>query len=289
MHYVLEPLVSILMTAYNRERYISEAIESVLASTYQNWELIIVDDCSKDDTVSIARSYEARDNRIKVYINERNLGDYPNRNKAAGYAKGKYLMSCDSDDSLLPNGVDDCVQAMENFPDAGFGLYWAYNEAPPFVRSPSEAADKNFFGEPFLGMGPGGTILKRDYFFKIGCYPIKYGPANDMYFNLKAICYTNTVLIPKLFISYRIHDNQERNNKKSYLINNYLYQKDAFDELPLPLNTKQIKWLSKKNKRRFFVNLVRYFFDTWNWRQVRELYVKSDFQVKDLKEAIFQL
>jgi len=289
MNNVSGPLVSILMTAYNRERYIAEAIESVLTSTYQNWELIIVDDDSKDDTVSIAKNYQATDTRINVYINEHNLGDYANRNKAARYAKGKYLMWCDSDDFFFPNGVADCIHAMENFPDGGFGLYWAYKEVPPFVRSPLEAVEKNFFGEPFLGMGPSGTIMKRDYFFEIGCYPTKYGPANDMYFNLKAICYTNTVLIPKLFISYRIHDNQERNNKKSYLINNYLYQKDAFKELPLPLNKQQLQWLGKKNKRRFFVNLVRYFFDTWNWRETRELYGASGFQIKDIKEAIFQV
>lgn len=85
------PLVSILMTAYNREKYIAEAIESVLASTYTNFELIIVDDCSADRTLEIAKSYEEKDKRIKIYINEKNLGDYPNRNKAASLAKGVYL------------------------------------------------------------------------------------------------------------------------------------------------------------------------------------------------------
>uniref|UniRef100_UPI00397D36C0 glycosyltransferase family 2 protein n=1 Tax=Salmonella sp. SAL04269 TaxID=3159847 RepID=UPI00397D36C0 len=61
-------LVSVLMTAYNRQAFIAEAVESVLASTYPHFELIIVDDGSRDDTVSIAQSYAAKDNRIKVYI-----------------------------------------------------------------------------------------------------------------------------------------------------------------------------------------------------------------------------
>jgi glycosyltransferase involved in cell wall biosynthesis len=91
-----KPLVSVLMTVYNREKYISEAIESVMASTYQNWELIIVDDRSKDTSVEIARHYETQDKRIKVYVNEANLGDYPNRNKAASYAEGKYLKYVDA-------------------------------------------------------------------------------------------------------------------------------------------------------------------------------------------------
>ena len=72
------PLVSVLMTAYNRQQFIAEAIESVLASTYINFELIIVDDCSKDDTVLIAKTYEKLDARIQVHINEQNLGDYGN-------------------------------------------------------------------------------------------------------------------------------------------------------------------------------------------------------------------
>src|SRR5690348_3619706 len=73
------PIVSVLMTAYNREKYISQAIESVLRSSLTNFELIIVDDVSKDRTVEIARNYAAKDNRVLVFVNEKNLGDYGNR------------------------------------------------------------------------------------------------------------------------------------------------------------------------------------------------------------------
>ncbi|WP_315819845.1 glycosyltransferase family 2 protein [Paraflavitalea speifideaquila] len=99
-----QPLVSILMTSYNRQQYIGEAIKSVLESTYKNFELIVVDDCSKDKTVELAKHYEAHDARVKVYVNEQNLGDYPNRNKAASYASGKYLKYVDADDTLYPWG-----------------------------------------------------------------------------------------------------------------------------------------------------------------------------------------
>ena len=75
------PLVSVLMTAYNREKYIGEAIESVLQSTYKNFELIIVDDCSVDDTLKIASSFLKNDQRIQVFKNNSNLGQFRNRNK----------------------------------------------------------------------------------------------------------------------------------------------------------------------------------------------------------------
>ena len=67
------PLVSVLMTAYNREKYISAAIESVLESTYTNFELIIVDDGSTDRTIEIAKTFAVNDARIKVYINKPNV------------------------------------------------------------------------------------------------------------------------------------------------------------------------------------------------------------------------
>src|SRR5579875_2494307 len=125
-------LVSVLMNAYNREDYIAAAIESVLASIYPQLELIIVDDCSKDSTVAIAKSYEAKDARVKVYVNEKNLGDYPNRNKAASYAQGKYIKYLDSDDIMYPHCLEVMVSSMEQFPEAGFGLCAKVDAQQPY-------------------------------------------------------------------------------------------------------------------------------------------------------------
>ena len=76
------PLVSVLMTAYNRERYIAAALDSVLAQSFGDFELLVVDDCSTDATAAIARAYERRDSRVRVVVNERNLGQFGNRNVA---------------------------------------------------------------------------------------------------------------------------------------------------------------------------------------------------------------
>ncbi len=76
------------MTTYNREKYLVQAVESVLASTYENFELIIVDDQSKDRSLAIAQELAAKDTRIRVVLNEKNMGDYPNRNKAASLRRG---------------------------------------------------------------------------------------------------------------------------------------------------------------------------------------------------------
>ncbi len=83
-----KPLVSVLITSYNRDKYIAQAIQSVLASTYNNFELIIVDDCSTDQSFAKAQRYAASDERISAYVNEKNLTQFGNRNKAASFARG---------------------------------------------------------------------------------------------------------------------------------------------------------------------------------------------------------
>ena len=83
------------MTAYDREKYIGEAIESILFSSFSDFELIIVDDGSIDQTVSIARHYEAKDVRVKLFVNDKNQGQFANRNIAASYATGKYIKYVD--------------------------------------------------------------------------------------------------------------------------------------------------------------------------------------------------
>lgn len=283
-----EPLVSVLMTAYNREKFISEAIESVLVSTYKNIELIIVDDCSVDDTVKIAQSYALIDTRIRLIVNEINLGDYPNRNKALSLSKGEYCMFVDSDDKILINGIQNCVKQMKLFPEAAFGIFSTKMSNIKLLNS-NEAFQLHFFNQPFLIVGPGGTIQKTDFAKRIGGYPVKYGPANDMYYHLKVACHTPIVLLHFDFIYYRRHDGQEINNHYSYLYNNYNYLQDALTELPMPLSSNEKKWIEKKNKRRFLTNILRFYLRTLNLKKTLGAIHEAKFSLKSALEGIFQI
>lgn len=93
----MSELVSIIMPSYNTARYISETIQSVLAQTYSNWELIIVDDCSKDNTDEVVSEY-LTDERIRYIKNDSNGGAAVSRNRALREAKGKWIAFLDSDD-----------------------------------------------------------------------------------------------------------------------------------------------------------------------------------------------
>ena len=283
------PLVSILMTAYNREVFIAEAIESVLASSYKNFELIIVDDCSNDNTVAIAKKYAQNDTRIIVYQNEINLKDYPNRNIAASYAKGEYIMYADSDDILFPFAIEYCLGLMLEDVTADFGIYSTDEFLSSKLLDSDFAINYHFFNTPFLVVGPGATIIKKSFFDKISCYPTKYGPANDMYFNLKAAVYGKVKIISKEFFMYRRHDGQEQNNKYGYLYNGYNYLKDAVNELPFNITDGQRKFIVKKNKRRFVVNCFKFFTSNFNIVKTINLFKLTNFSFKDAVQGIFHL
>ena len=95
---VTDKLVSVIMPAYNAEKYIKQAIESVVAQTYTNWELIVINDCSTDDTLQIASQCAQADSRIKVLNNEQNIGVAKTRNRGLDLAKGEWVALLDSDD-----------------------------------------------------------------------------------------------------------------------------------------------------------------------------------------------
>jgi len=209
-----QPLVSVLMTSYNREKYISDAIESVLASTYVNFEVIVVDDCSKDRTVELARSYAERDSRIKIYENEKNLGDYPNRNRAATYAKGKYLKYIDADDYIYPWGLELLISMMEQYPEAGWGLCsldQAETRPFPFVLTPAEAYEYHYLNKGLFNKAPLSSIIRSDVFGKEGGFaPLRMVGDFEMWHRL-AQKY-NVVLMPQGIVWYRKHSEQEMKN-----------------------------------------------------------------------------
>ena len=95
---MIEGLVSIIMPSYNAARFIGESINSVLLQTYSNWELLIVDDCSKDNSVEVVRKFANIDKRVVVFSLEKNVGAAAARNVAIEHAQGQYIAFLDSDD-----------------------------------------------------------------------------------------------------------------------------------------------------------------------------------------------
>lgn len=107
-----KPLVSIITPAYNAERFIADTIKSVLNQTYANWEMLIANDCSRDNTAGIVERYSANDCRIKMINAEKNSGVSAARNLALNKAVGKYVAFIDSDDCWMPDKLEKQIAFM---------------------------------------------------------------------------------------------------------------------------------------------------------------------------------
>ena len=211
--------MSVLMTSYNREKYIHQAIESVLASTYRNLELVIVDDLSTDQTVEIARTYAMKDARVKIFLNEKNLGDYPNRNQAARHATGKYLKYVDADDYIYPWALEQMVSSMEKFPKAGWGLCSMEQDLArpfPFMLSPAEAYKYQYMGPGLFHRAPLSSIIRKDVFEQVGGFsPMRMVGDFEMWHRLAQR--SPVVLMPQGMVWYRLHAEQELKSYRSFV------------------------------------------------------------------------
>ncbi|WP_115461224.1 glycosyltransferase family 2 protein [Winogradskyella aurantiaca] len=249
------PKVSVLTTVYNREKYLEDCIKSVLNSTYQNWEMIIVDDQSHDRSVEIAQNYAQIDKRIKVFINEVNLGDYPNRNKAASLAKGQYLKYLDADDIIYPNGLEIMVDSMDSFPSAALGISQKVVEDVkpyPFLLSPKESYYREFVMRGVMGAPPTNTIIRKDIFEALGGFTgERYVGDTEFWFRI-AQQHDILKIVPDL-VFWREHENQEYKKgmvTNSYLVNNYriVMQMLGSDLCPLEENERRLA-INKYNHR----------------------------------------
>lgn len=144
-----QPRLSIGMPVYNGEHYITEAIEAILAQTYQDFELIISDNASSDRTQEICQAYAAKDRRIKYCRNDRNIGVHRNYNRAFQLATSEYFRWATHDDICAPQGIEKCIEVLDRNPDVvlcytktklidehGTVLEQSYDEDPLLTHSP---------------------------------------------------------------------------------------------------------------------------------------------------------
>jgi glycosyltransferase involved in cell wall biosynthesis len=284
------PLVSVLMTAYNREQFIAEAIESVLAQTFVDFELIVVDDKSSDRSAEIAHRYTS-DPRVRVFVNERNLGQFQNRNRAAELARGKYLKYADSDDMLYPHCLEVMTYQMELFRRAGLGLAcqlmpeWAY----PAVLSPSDAYRLNFLGRGGLDQGPTATIIRKDVFRQVGGFPVTHVTSDTEF--ILAVARRHPVLFTiGGLIYYRYHAGQQEGGavlgrarqKPALLAGAFQIQKEALLHPDCPLSEPEralaLRNLFGRNLRMIIRKMLRGRFSI-----ASDLWILSGHTIRDLR------
>lgn len=121
--------ISIIMTSYNYASYIEEAVKSVITQTYPDWELIIIDDCSTDNSVGIIDKYAKKDSRIKLIQNKKNLGLASSLKKAISYAQYEWLAFLESDDVWYPEALEEKIKIFPQNPDIIFSDVELFQDA----------------------------------------------------------------------------------------------------------------------------------------------------------------
>ncbi len=207
-------LVSIITPSYNTARYIAETINSVLRQTYSNWEMIIVDDCSTDNTDEIVKPYLS-DKRIRYLKNEKNSGAAVSRNKALREARGKWVAFLDSDDLWFPNKLEKQIHFMES--NSCFFSYTNYSEIDELSNSlgvlwtgPSRIGKLRMV--MFNYMGCLTVMYDRDYVGLVQVADIK--KRNDYAMWVKVIKKCDAYLLDENLAEYRIRSSGSIMNRK---------------------------------------------------------------------------
>ena len=222
------PRVSVCVPTYNGEKYLEDCIESVLAQSVRDFELLIVDDGSRDRTVEIARGYALRDPRVRVVRNERNLGLAANWNRCATLARGDWIKFVFQDDLILPACLERMLHAARDTTafvacrrefrfEAGTterardwylrhaamiaGLPYHGNalSAEDCRRLALERLGENLFGEPTA------VMLRRDVFARFGMFNPALIMLCDLEYWTRVTIHTGAVHAPEVLAVFRVH------------------------------------------------------------------------------------
>lgn len=206
MNSIVEPPISIGMPVFNCERTIRSAINSVLNQTYQNWELILLDDGSRDNTVSIAQSF--KDSRIRIIADGLNK-NLPNRlNQAIALSKGKYFARMDGDDICYSERLQAQVEYLENHPDidllATHVIVFGADGCARGVYTASES-HADICCRPWAGFGViHPTWMGKTEWFRAHRYQPKAIRMEDYDILLRSYQNSRFYCLPKILLGYRV-------------------------------------------------------------------------------------
>ncbi len=233
-----KPLVSVFTPNYNNSKYISETIESIINQTYENFEYIIIDDCSTDDSWDIIQSYSKIDKRIKCYRNKTNLKIVETRNRGfkRSSPEAKYYSIIDSDDVAILNRLEKQINFLENNPDYGMVGSNAViiNEESKIIGKRNYPLENEEIKKKIGNINPftqSSVTLRKKVINKIGLYDKKWFVCQDYDYWLRVGRKWKLKNLSEPLIKYRLNSNQVKNKfLKETLINTYRIKKKAIRE-----------------------------------------------------------
>lgn len=197
------PAVSIVSSFYNDSEYFEDAYQSIINQTFQNYEWILVDDCSTSiDSIDLFNSLEKRNSKIRTFRHQENKGPSAGRNKAISYARGKYLFFMDTDDIIEPTYIEKCVLFLESHPEFSFvNSYSVGFQEEEYWWDKGFNTPNSFLQENLV---TGRVLYKKKDFEELGGYDetMRYGEDWDLW--LKAfVNHQKAYTIPEYLDCYR--------------------------------------------------------------------------------------
>jgi glycosyltransferase involved in cell wall biosynthesis len=265
----MSPKVSILIPTYNYAHYIGEAIESALNQTYTDFELIIIDDQSRDNTDEVVARY-LTDPRVRYYKNKVNLGLAANFNEALKYASGEYIKYLLADDLFHPALLEKMVPVMEQYPNVSLvtskrDMFGSKNkssdlpllylqEGKTVIYSSIREKAGNWIGEPT-------TVMFRKSALKIGEFNTSYTCLVDWEMWLRILTVGDCYIIPDTLSYFRVHDKQASKlimNDYKYTFEDYTFYKSIKIENFLGLDLSKLDIDKMIKKRAAFCSKAMY-------------------------------
>ena len=207
------PEISIIMSVYNGEAYLKEAIESVINQTFRSWELIIINDCSTDSTSEILAEFSAKDERIKVHTNEVNLKLPTSLNKAISLCSGKYIARMDADDISLPHRFEKQYEFMEEHQDVALSScrFMTVKNGVYASGGAGGRCDNKALRAMLLVANPilhPGVIAKAEVMKKFN-YDTTLTCTEDLELWTRMVMENQKIeILPECLLIYRLHDKQ---------------------------------------------------------------------------------
>jgi glycosyltransferase involved in cell wall biosynthesis len=200
--------VSVVIPAYNAEKYIAESIDSILRQTFTDFELIIIDDCSTDGTWDIVQNYAKRDTRIRPYRNDVNLGIAGNRNRGVELAKGAYIAWQDADDISYPHRIKQQYNFLMANPDVGIvgGYLEIFRNNGKIVGIRRYKEDDKALRSCIYRYSPVAqpvAMIRKKALLKVGPYDLRYPPAEDLDMTFRIGVYYKLANIADVLLKYR--------------------------------------------------------------------------------------
>ena len=276
-------IASVVMTVFNREKIVAHSIKSVLSQSEKNFELIIVENGSTDNSLEVVKKYEKIDNRIKVIELKKNVGPAEGRNIGVKNTNSNLIFMLDSDDLMLPDALYHQKKFINSNPEAavvGCLAEYINTKGEVFGKSSSSFYTKNDLdvlikNNKNIGIIFSGIFFKKDIFNKLGGFDKKHPYAEDLNLWHKFVENDYVILVQKkILVQYRIHENSTINKefvdtqhyadwlKECRIIKRENHKKKTFEEYLNNFNSKNIFFriyklreiYAKKNLRELLLN-----------------------------------